>query len=105
MNKKSISRRSFIKGSTGLAGLMMAPGVLKINGARCADLNAQIAYIEEVLLRQTKTSKKLHKKHVQIFAQRFTEEYGQVDYKSIYSGLAGEYRLTRLFVRSASLTA
>jgi len=105
MNKKSISRRRFIKGSAGVAGLVMAPAVLKINGASGADLNAQIAYIEEVLLRQTKTSKKLHKEHVQIFARRFTEEYGQVDFRGMYSGLAGEYRLTRLFVRSASLTA
>ncbi len=105
MNKKSISRRGFIKGSAGIAGLIAAPAVLKITGESREGNDAQISYIESVLLKQIKSSKKLQKKHVQDFARRFTEEYGQVDYKKLYSGLAGEYRLTRLFVRSAYLAA
>ncbi|MFT7403217.1 hypothetical protein [Zhongshania sp.] len=106
MNNKMISRRRFIVGSTGAASLMLIPTIsfLKGNSGDTSGAYAQRVYIETVLLKHTKKSKKLHQKHVQVFAKRFTDQYGEVDYKTMYSGLAGEYRLTRLFVRSAHLS-
>ena len=101
------SRRDFLKGSAAAAGILVVPMVAtaKTRPTDSVDERAQKAYLEAVLQKHTGRSRKLNQTQVRHFAQRFTEEYGVVDYKALYSGIAGEYRLTRLFVRSTRLVA
>lgn len=103
------SRRNFLKGSAGAAGILVVPMVAAKEHAPSStdslEERAQKAYLEAVLHKHTGRSRKLNARQVRTFAQRFTEMYGVVDYKTMYSGIAGEYQLTRLFVRSTKLAA
>lgn len=107
MSTTITSRRNFLKGSASAAGILVVPmAAASRSTATLSDSieeRAQKAYLEAVLHKHTGRSRKLNAKQVRLFAQRFTEEYGVVDYKTLYSGIAGEYRLTRLFVRSTKL--
>ena len=109
LKTKMTSRRGFLQGAAGVGGVMVVPlSMAKPLRSEAFDSpaeRAQIAFIEAVLHKHTGRSRKLKNAQVRLFAQRFTEEYGVVDYKSLYHGIAGEYRLTRLFVRSTRLPA
>lgn len=102
-----ISRRRFLYGSAGAAGLLVMPHAAgswaPANASDSPEEYAQKAYIEAVLVKHTGCSRRLNKRQVRTFADRFTQVYGVVDYRGMYGGIAGEYRLTRLFVRSAKL--
>lgn len=103
------SRRNFLKGSAGAMGIAVVPMVVGHGDALSpqwtAEERAQSAYLEAVLQKHAGRSRKLGMAKIRLFAQRFTETYGVVDYKSLFGGVAGEYRLTRLFVRSTKLPA
>ncbi len=109
MTTSVTSRRNFLKGSAGAAGILVVPMVAAKGHepglTNSVEERAQKAYLEAVLHKHTGRSRKLNARQVRVFAQRFTEEYGVVDYKALYSSIAGEYRLTRLFVRSTKLAA
>lgn len=109
LTKKLTSRRNFLKGSAGAAGILVVPMAaakgLEFGPTDSLEERAQKAFLEAVLQKNTGRSRKLNSKQVQTFARCFTEEYGVVDYKALYSGIAGEYKLTRLFVRSTKLPA
>lgn len=100
--KTNTSRRALLKASAGLGAIVAVP--MALTGAEI-DTNdpasrAQKAFIEAVLHKHTGRSQAVRRQQVQLFARRFTEEYGVVDYKQMYGGIIGEYRLTRLFARS-----
>ena len=101
------NRRSFLQGSMAAAGWIALPVSAKAIPAEeeSVDVRAQNAYIESVLFKHTGASRQLNKDKIRVFAQRFTQTYGLVDYRRMYSGTVGEYKLTRLYVRSAYKTA
>lgn len=107
MTKTKTSRRRFLQGSVGIMGLAAVPLTLSQRQDETLSVaeRAQIAHIEAVLHKQAGRSRQLRIEHIRVFARRFTEEYGVVDYRQRYSGLVGEYHLTRLFVRSVQLSA
>ena len=97
------SRRGFLQGSVGAAGLIALPlgATVSVTENESAEVRAQNAYIEAVLFKHTGASRQINKDKIRVFAQRFTQTYGLVDYRRMYSGMVGEYQLTRLYVRSA----
>jgi hypothetical protein len=103
MLNKMATRRDVLKASAVIAGAALVPtALLSSRSMPTADPQArgQIAFIKAVLQKHTRGSQLINRKHVNDFATAFTEKYGVVDYKGHYSGLHGEYKLTRLFARS-----
>lgn len=113
MLNKKISRRSLIKTSTtGLMGLAAAGSALsmgldKSDLFESVDKNAtstqkqdQIRFIQATLIKRAANSKTVTPEEIEAFAVRFTEVHGVLDYRSLFSNLDGEYRLSKIFVRS-----
>jgi len=102
MFNTNTSRRALLKASAGLGAIVAVP--MTMSGADVSTddpaSRAQKAFIEAVLQKHTGRSRAVRPQQVTLFARRFTEEYGVVDYKRMYGGIVGEYRLTRLFARS-----
>lgn len=110
MLNKQISRRTVLKASSTLAGAaaLAAAGAWKLSdgtpGTPGARKVAQISFIESVLKKHSAGSKTVTEAEIQAFAARYTEVNGVVDYKRLFTGIGGEYRLTRIFVRSVRST-
>lgn len=102
MFKTNTSRRALLKASAGLGAMVVVPMTMRGAAVDTDDpaSRAQKAFFEAVLHKHTGRSLAVQRQQVRLFARRFTEEYGVVDYKQMYGGLVGEYRLTRLFARS-----
>lgn len=102
------SRRAFLKGSTGTVGALAMPFALAMPATVSVPdddrIRAQKAFIKAVLHKHVQGSDRIRRQHVEAFAQRFGEIHGLIDYHQHCGGLVGEYRLTRLFVRSLYLT-
>ncbi len=101
------SRRALLKATAGLGAIVAVPMTLHGADVDTDDpaSRAQKAFIEAVLHKHTGRSRAVQRQQVTLFARRFTEEYGVVDYRQMYSGIVGEYRLTRLFARSLHMSA
>ncbi len=101
------TRRAFLKGSTGALGALAMPVSIAAPARDAEDeqIKAQKAFLKSVLHKHVKRSNHIQRKHVDAFTQRLCEQHGLVDYRQQYSGLVGEYRLTRLFVRSLYLSS
>ncbi len=103
LNRKT-SRREMLKTSAQVAGLAAAtPAIswaLSQQGEAANPATAQRQFIESVLKKHAARSKTTTSEEIAEFAVRFTEVNGVVDYKKMFGTLSGEYRLTRLFVRS-----
>lgn len=96
------SRRAFLQATAGLGAvvsvhLLMADCVPEFHDPAS---RAQVAYIEAVVHKHLGRSSQVHGASIRLFARRFTQQYGVVDYKAMYGGIVGEYRLSRLFARS-----
>lgn len=103
MLNKMTTRRDMLKVSAGITGAAVIPAtILSWDALDAADprIAAQAAHFRKVLHKHTQGSQAIHRKHVNAFIKRFCERYGLVDYQANYTGLHGEYRLTRLFARS-----
>lgn len=106
MLNKKISRRMVLKASSTLAGAaaLAAAGAWRLNDGTQSTLDArkfaQISFIESVLKKHSASSKTVTEAEIQVFAARYTQVNGVVDYKRLFTGIGGEYRLTRIFVRS-----
>lgn len=107
LNKKT-SRRSLLKASGQVAGLTIAaPGIgwALSRGTDKAERPsdeeaAQCRFIEAVLKKHTANSSTTSVEEIREFAERFTQTNGVIDYQREFATISGEYRLTRLFVRS-----
>lgn len=107
MKDTQTTRRQFLKVSTGTVGVLASP--VSMAWAKqhrdASELDAQSVFIKRVLNKNVRRSNRIHRKHVAAFAEKFGETYGVVAYRELYSGLVGEYRLTRMFVRSLNRSA
>lgn len=102
LNKKT-SRRALLKSSAQVAGLAAATPTLGWALGQPDETSpetAQKRFIEAVLKKHASKSRTATVEEIREFAERFTEVNGVVDYKGMFSTISGEYRLTRLFVRS-----
>ncbi len=106
MKSVQTTRRAFLRGSTGTLGALVLPVPLVCAGEDADDpaLREQQAFIRSVLHKQVSRSGTIRRHHVNAFARGFNKTYGLVEYRDIFGGLVGEYRLTRLFVRSLQLS-
>lgn len=102
MLNKTISRRSFMTASASISGLaVLAAGVPLSNALlNSGTLEAQKAHMVTVLDKYTGHTRHVKAEYIQMFANRFAEIYGVVDYKAYFSGPIGEHRLVTLFLKS-----
>lgn len=107
MREFQTSRRAFLKVSGGTVGALAVPAAFAMPRGHgdAAELGRQASFLRSVLHKQVNHSDTIRRKHVDKFVAQFGETYGLVDYRGLYSGLVGEYRLTRLFVRSLHLAS
>lgn len=96
------SRRAFLQATAGLGAVVSVPLALTEPLPDFDDpaARAQVAYIEAVVHKHLGRSRQVQTRSIRVFAHRFTQHYGVVDYKTMYGGIVGEYRLSRLFARS-----
>lgn len=102
MLETNISRRSFMTASASIAGLAaLSAGVPLGASVFSAEAGAdQKRFMIDVLDKYTGHTRHIKPEFIQMFADRFTEIYGVVDYKQMFSGPLGESRLVTLFLKS-----
>lgn len=102
MQDKTISRRSFMTASASITGLAALGAGLPLGAKLLSsdETKAQKRFMTKVLDRSTAQSKRSSPEYIDLFVDRFAEVYGVVDYKEVFSGPFGEFRLTKLFLKS-----
>lgn len=102
MQDKTISRRSFMTASASITGLAALGAGLPLGAKLLSDndAKAQRRFMTEILDRSTAQAKRSKPEYIDLFVSRFEEVYGVVDYKEMFSGPFGEYRLSKLYIKS-----
>ena len=96
------TRRAFLQATASLGAIVSVPMAFSDPEPVLSnpEQRAQAAYIEAVVHKNLGRAREVPSQKIRLFALRFTEHYGVVDYKKMYGGIVGEYRLSRLFARS-----
>lgn len=115
MLNKNISRRQALKAITKIGGLtvigvaapaLAVPLVSKKSGSTesLEQVNSSVLFVEEVVSRSLQKSDKIYQPDIALFAKDFVALQGaSFDYNKHYSGIVGEFTLSRYYLLSTNL--
>lgn len=115
MLNKNISRRQALKAITKIGGLTIigvtAPALAVLDVSKKSEstesleqVNSSILFVEEVVSRNLQKSDKIYQPDISLFAKDFVSLQGtSFDYNKRYSGIVGEFTLSRYYLLSTNL--
>jgi len=107
--KHDAERRRFLRKSAVIAGATaVIPSIAmtkqnktpKLPEKTRSNYDVQHQHIVDALNKYAAKSKRVNQAHIDAFAKGFIEQNGMQNYKQIFDGVHGEYKLVKLFMKS-----